>query len=177
MLRYFSPGMVLALFACCAFAAEDVATAVVATVKTVDKGTKTVVVKTGEGTEHTFRFIGRTVAHGAEATAKGSKDAFEGMKEGDEVVVHYTVKGTVKTAQEVDHIGKDGMKMTVVVVKGVDRGAKTVAVKTADGAEETYRLTDHAVRETGKGLKEGGKVTIYYTEEGGKKIAHFFKES
>ena len=80
MLRYFGPGMVLALFACCAFAADDVASAVVATVKTVDKGTKTVVVKTGEGTEHTFRFIGRTVAHGAEATAKGSKDAFEGMK-------------------------------------------------------------------------------------------------
>jgi hypothetical protein len=26
-------------------------------------------------------------------------------------------------------------------------------------------------------LDKAGKVTIYYTEEGGKKIAHFFKES
>ncbi len=41
------------------------------------------------------------------------------MKEGDEVVVHYTVKGTEKTAQEVDHVGKDGMKATVVAVKSV----------------------------------------------------------
>ena len=49
-----------------------------------------------EGTEHTFHFIGKTVAHGAEATAKGSKDAFEGMKEGDDVIVHYTVKGSRK---------------------------------------------------------------------------------
>jgi len=167
----------LALFACAGFAAEDVATAVVATVKAVDKGTKTVVVKTGEGTEHTFRFISRTVEHGAEATARGSKDAFEGMKEGDEVIVHYTVKGAVKTADEVDHIGKGGLKMTMVAVKAVDHGAKTVVVKTGEGAEETYHLTGRAVRETGKGLKEGGKVTIYYTEEGGKKIAHFFKES
>jgi hypothetical protein len=110
MCRYLGSGMVLALLAYGAFAAEDVASAVVGTVKAVDKGTKTAVVKTAEGTEHTIHFVGKTVAHGAEATAKGSKDAFEGMKEGDEVVVHYTVKGTVKTAKEVDHIGKDGMK-------------------------------------------------------------------
>ena len=132
------------LFACGAFAADDVATAVVGTVKTVDKGTKTVVVKTADGTEHTFHFVGKTVAHGAEATAKGSKDAFHGMKEGDEVVVHYTVKGAVKTAKEVDHVGKDGLKTSVVAVKSVDHGAKTVTVKTAEGGEETYHLTDRS---------------------------------
>lgn len=176
MRRYLSCGLVLALFACGAFAADDVASAVAGTVKAVDKGTKTVVVKTAEGTEHTFHFVGRTVAHGAEATAKGSKDAFEGMKEGDEVVVHYTVKGTVKTADEVDHLGKDGLKVSVVAVKSVDHAAKTVTVKTAEGGEEVYHLTDKAVHETGKGLKTGGKVTIYYTEDAGKKIAHYFKE-
>jgi hypothetical protein len=164
-------------FAAAALSAQDVASAVVGTVKAVDKGTKTAVVKTAEGTEHTFHFVGRTVAHGAEATAKGSKDAFQEMKEGDEVVVHYTVKGTEKTAVEVDHLGKDGLKMSVVAVKSVDHGAKTVTGKTAEGAEETYHLTDHAVRETGKGLKEGGKTTVYYTEEAGKKIAHYFKEN
>jgi hypothetical protein len=168
-------GLVLALFACSAFGADDVASAVTGTVKTVDKATKTVVVKAADGTEHTFHFIGRTVAHGAEATASGTKDAFSGMKEGDEVAVHYAEKGAVKTAQEVDHIGKDGMKMTVVAVKSVDRAAKTVTVKTAEGAEETYHLTASASRETAKGLDKAGKVTIYYTEESGKKIAHFFR--
>jgi len=59
-------------------------------------------------------------------------------------------------------------------VKSVDHAAKTVTVK-RDGAEETYHLTDDAVRETGKGLDKAGKVTVYYTEEGGKKIAHFFR--
>src|SRR5271170_6032682 len=130
----FALGLVCGLVACTVFAADDVSSAVVATVKTVDKGTKTVVVKTADGTEHTFHFVGKTVAHGAEATAKGSKDAFEGMKEGDEVVVHYTVKGTVKTAKEVDHLGKDGLKMSEVTVKSVDHAGKVVTVKTAEGA-------------------------------------------
>ena len=67
--------------------------------------------------------------------------------------------------------------MTEVSVKSVDHAAKTVTVKTAEGAEETYHMTAKAVRETGKGLDKGGKVTIYYTEEGGKKIGHFFKAS
>jgi hypothetical protein len=177
MRSYLICGLLCGLFAGGAFAADDVASAVVATVKTVDKGTKTVVVKTGEGTEHTFHFVGRTVAHGAEATAKGSKDAFEGMKEGDEVVVHYTVKGAEKTAEEVDHVGKDGVKAGEVTVKSVDHAAKTVTVKTAAGAEETYHLTGRAVKETGKGLDKGGKVTVYYTEDAGKKVAHFFKQS
>jgi hypothetical protein len=176
MRRYLGSSMVLAFLACSTLAAQDVSTAVVGTVKAVDKGAKTVVVKTGEGTEHTFHFIGRTIAHGAEATAKGSKDAFEGVKEGDEVVVHYTVKGADKTAMEVDHLGKDGLKASVVAVKSVDHAAKTVTVKTAEGGEEVYHLTDQAAKETGKGLKTGAKTTIYYTEDGGKKVAHYFKE-
>ena len=167
--------LLLSVFAFGASAAGDVVTAVAGTVKTVDKAGKTVVVKVGDGSEQTFHFVGKTVAHGSEAVAGGTKDAFLGIKEGDVVVVHYTVKGAIKTADEVDHVGKDGMKMTVAVVKSVDHGAKTVTVKTEAGAEDTYHLTAAATRETGKGLDKSGKVTIYYTEEGGKKIAHFFK--
>jgi hypothetical protein len=175
--KYGSATLMFAFFVVSAFAADDVDSAVVASVKTIDRGAKTAVVKTKDGTEATIHFTGRTVAHGAEATAKGTKDAFEGVKEGDDVIIHYTEKGGVKTAQEVDHVGKDGMKATVVAVKSVDHAAKTVTVETGKGAEETYHLTDRAVVETGKGLEKGGKVTVYYTEDAGKKIAHFFKEN
>lgn len=176
-MRNFLGAVVCGLMALSAFAAQDVSSAVVATVKTVDKGTKTVVVKSADGTEHTFHFIGRTVAHGAVATAKGSKDAFAGMQEGDEVIVHYSEKGAVKTAEVVDHIGKDGLKASEVTVIHVDHGAKIVTVKTAEGAEETYHVTAREAKDMGKGLDKGGKVTVYYTEESGKKIAHFFKQS
>src|SRR5579862_2462550 len=132
MRGYWICGFVCAFCTFAAFAADDVATAVVATVKTVDKGTKTVVVKTADGTEQTFHFLGRTIAHGAKATAHGSKDAFEGMKEGDEVVVHYSEKGAVKTAKEVDHVGEGGLKAAEVTVKSVGRGGKFVVVKTGE---------------------------------------------
>src|ERR1700675_2194258 len=128
------------LFGLMAFAAQDVVSAVEGTVKKVDAGTKTVVVNTANGAEHTFHFVGRTAVHGTEATAKGAKDAFHGLKEGSEVAVHYTAKGGRETAEEVDHIGKDGLKTTEGTVSHIDRGAKTIAVKTADGTEETYRL-------------------------------------
>jgi hypothetical protein len=167
---------IVALVSCSAFAADDVVSAVSGTVKAIDKGAKTVVVKTADGTEQTFHFVGRTVAHGAEATAKGSKDAFLAMKEGDEVIVHYTVKGADKTAEEVDHVGKAGLHESQVAVKSVDRAAKTVTVKTEQGGEETYQLTAHAADETGKSLNKAGKVTVYYSTEAGKKVVHFFKQ-
>jgi hypothetical protein len=175
MRKCFAVTFVVAIFASGAFAADDVSSAVVATVKTVDRGAKTAVVKTKDGTESTIRFTGRTVSHGAEATAKGTRDAFEGVKEGDDVIVHYTEKAGVKTADEVDHVGKAGLKMSEAAVKSVDRGAKTVTVKTADGVEATYQASDRTVKEAGKGLENGGKVTVYYTEDAGKKVAHFFK--
>jgi hypothetical protein len=177
MKRALRSGLVLALFAGSAFAAQDVVSAVEGTVNAVDKAAKTVAVKTADGTVLTVHFIGRTIEHGADATANGVKDAFLSMKEGDEVVVHYTEKGAVKTAQEVDHIGKEGLKTSEGAVKSVDRGAKTVTLKTADGAEDTYHLTADATRETAKGLDKAGKVTVYYSEEGGRRVAHFFKAS
>jgi VCBS repeat-containing protein len=173
--------LALAAFAAMSFAADDVATAVEGVVKKTDAATKTAVVKTADGTEHTFHFVKKTTVHGADDTAAGTKDAFHGLKEGSEVVVHYTTKGTEKTASEVDKVGKDGLKSTEGTITHVDHAAKTVAIKTADGTEETYHMTAHAAKEGGldiaKGTEKAAKVTVYYTEEAGHKVAHFFKSS
>jgi len=160
-----------------AFAAEDVVTAVVGTVKKVDAGTKTVVVATADGTEHTVHFVKKTAVHGWDASETGAKDGMHGVKEGSHVVVHYTEKGSVKTAQEVDKVGEGGLKVVEGTPGAIDKGAKTIAVKTADGAEVTYAATDRALAEAAKVTKNGAKATFYYTEEGGKKVVHFFKGS
>lgn len=162
-------------------AADDVVTAVEGTVKKVNAGTKTVVVATADGTEHTVHFTSKTAVHGWDATDAAAKDGMHGVKEGSHVVVHYTAKGAVKTAQEVDRVGDGGLKVGEGTVSKIDRGAKTIAVKTADGTEATYRMTDHAVvdagKDVGKGVEKASKVTVYYTEEGGKKVVHFFKNN
>jgi len=181
MIRYAGSVVVLLSLSLAAIAADDVVSAVSGTVKKVDSAAKTIVVKTADGAEHTFHFVGRTAVHGAEKTGEALKDAFHGVKEGSEVAVHYTAKGTEETAEEVDNIGKDGLKATEGTVSRMGSGGKTIVVKTADGTEQTYRFASHAVGKAGKDIAEGteksAKVTVYYTEKGGEKVAHFFKKA
>jgi hypothetical protein len=153
-------------------ATEDVVTAVHGTITKLDSMSKTFVVKTKDGTEHTVHFTERTAVWGADKTADGAKDAFKGLSEGSEVVVHYTVKGADKSATEVDRVGKDGLKSVDGTVEKVGADGKTVVVKTADGTEHTF---DVAGRDTADAAKKAGKATVYYTEAGGKKVAHFFE--
>ena len=171
----------LAVFAWQAQAVERRQGVIEGTVTKVDNAAKTIVVKTADGTEHTLHFVKRTAVHTADATAAGSKDALHGVKEGSEVAVHYTGKGAEDTAEEVDHLGKNGLKASEGTVTKIDRGAKTVTVKTVNGTEETYKMSESAAKDTGKdvaeGTKEGAKATVYYTEEGGKRVAHFFKKA
>lgn len=72
-------------------------------VKHVDKGTKTMVVKAADGSEHTIKWTGKT-------TWEGSKDAGKGVEEGAKVSVKYTEKGGEKTAVGVKHLAKDVAK-------------------------------------------------------------------
>ncbi len=157
------------------FAVEPV-TAVHGTVSKIDAGSKTVAIKTKDGTVTTLHWAGKTTVHGTEAGAKGT---FKGLKEGSEVVAHYTDKGADKTAVEVDNVGKDGLKETEGTVTDIDRGSKTLAVKTADGSVQTFKMADHASEDAGKDVghatEKSAKVTVYYTEDAGKKVAHFFE--
>jgi hypothetical protein len=172
--------LALLLLSAFAWAAQDVVSAVHGSIIKLDSATKTAVVRTKDGVEHSVKFVDQTTVHGAEATAMGGKDVFHGLKEGSEVVVHYTAKGTEKTAVEVDNVGKDGIKSVDGTITHVDHAGKTMAVKTADGTEDTFRLSDHAASDAGKDIAKGTekttKVTVYYTEEAGKKVAHFFEK-
>lgn len=165
--------LTIPVFSCLAV---EAVTAVHGTVSKIDSAAKTIAVKTKDGTEHTLHFLDKTVVHGTEV---GAKDTFKGVKEGSEVVAHYTVKGSEKTAVEVDRVGKDGLKESEGAVSEIDRGTKTIAIKTADGTVQTFKMADHATedagKEAGKATVKSAKVTVYYTEEAGKKIAHFFE--
>ncbi|MFZ0421178.1 MAG: hypothetical protein WAM04_23965 [Candidatus Sulfotelmatobacter sp.] len=171
--------LVLLLLTAFGWAAQDVVGAVHGTIVKLDSATKTAVVKSKDGTEQSLKFVDKTTVHGGEATATGTKDAFHGLTEGTEVVAHYTTAGTEKTAVEVDRVGKDGIKSMDGTIMHIDRAGKTLAVKTADGTEDTFRLTDHAAADAGrdiaKGSEKSAKVTVYYTEQAGKKVAHFFE--
>ena len=78
---------------------EDVVHVVKGVVKSVDKDSKTMVVKTTDGTEHTIKWTDKT-------TMEGAKGAGEGIAEGSKVSVKYTEKGGEKTAVGVKDLSK-----------------------------------------------------------------------
>ncbi|HYL65023.1 MAG TPA: hypothetical protein VE077_20610 [Candidatus Methylomirabilis sp.] len=168
------------LFLFAAFADNAVVTAVRGTITKIDAASKTIAVKTADGTEHTLHFVSSTAVHGAQATATGATDAFHGLTEGSEVVAHYTVKGSEETAVEVDNVGKGGLHAVDGSVSKVSADGKTVVVKAADGTEQTFHVVGHdttaSAKQIGKAADTSAKYTVYYTEAAGKKVAHFFQK-
>jgi Cu/Ag efflux protein CusF len=98
--------VVLSLFAFATLAvltnasAQDVVHIVSGAVKHVDKDSRKVIVKAGDGTEHTIKWTGKT-------TWRGTKDGGEEIKEGSQLTVRYTEKAGEKTAVGIEDIGKD----------------------------------------------------------------------
>lgn len=99
----------------CSFA-QGVAHAISGVVKSVDKGTKTFIVKTADGTEHTIKWTDNTAVKGAKdagkGVEKGSADTYMAGKEGAKVSVKYTEEGGEKTAVGI----KDASKSTAKAV-------------------------------------------------------------
>ena len=86
-----------------ALAQDDAVHAISGIVKHVDKGTKTVVVKAADGTEHTIKWTDKT-------TWEGTKESGKGIKEGSKLSVKYTEDAGEKTAVGVKDISKDAAK-------------------------------------------------------------------
>ena len=78
---------------------EDVVHMVKGVVKSVDKDSKTMVVKASDGTEHTIKWTDKT-------TMEGIKDTGEGIAAGTKVSVKYTEKAGEKTAVGIKAAGK-----------------------------------------------------------------------
>ena len=72
-------------------------------VKHVDRDSRKVIVKAGDGTEHTIKWTGKTTWH-------GTKLGGEEIKEGSQLSVRYTEKAGEKTAVGVEDIGRDTKK-------------------------------------------------------------------
>lgn len=182
------------IFLVCALAltssayAQDAIHAVVGAVTKVDKTTKTLAIKTADGSEQVFKYTERTAIRDSRATSKAAKmgalDTYFAGRDGARVVVRYMGKGADQTATVVEDFGKDTLKGGKATVTKVDRAARTVSVRTEDGAEHTFQLGSQAIVETDHGVvrgsryafKEGDKVIVHYTESEGGKVVHFFKK-
>jgi hypothetical protein len=166
-LGYFAACAMLTMGIC---VAQDLVNVILGTIQKVDTNTKTIVVKTADGTEHTIKVMDA-------ATVKGTKDGFDGLREGTQIVARTTGKGADETAMEVGKISEDGFKATDGTVERFDKDTKTIVVKDVHGAKKTFALGGKALEDAGKAtgarIAKGTIVTVYHTEEGEEKVAYF----
>jgi len=169
--------------------AQHVTHAISGALTKVDAGAKTIAVKTADGSEEVFKYTDKTMVRDAKAGEDAAKtvavETYMAGKEGTHVVVRYVGKGTEKTAIGIKDFGKDTLKVSKGTVTKVDHAAHTIAVKTEDGTEVTYRLTKDAVVDTERGVVEGAKFTakegdhvvVHYSEDAEHKVVHFLKHA
>jgi Cu/Ag efflux protein CusF len=160
-------------------------------VESVDPANGTITVKSDDGAMHTVKLTKSTKVGGLEGdvkaigdgTAELGKDIWKDTKKGAHVVVQYTEDGAEKSAQIVVHGWDSSVKTSKGVIKKIDKEARTVTVKTKDGAEHVYDVTKDATvtvakkiakagEATGNAIKEGSEATFHFVEQGGKKVTH-----
>lgn len=154
-------------------------------VKSFYRAANTVVVATLDGVEHVYHFTKDLVVHGGKGTGA---DALAGLREGATVVVHYTVNGAPGAAKgpgsgqgavatEIDRIGDEGLTVAEGTVTRIDRRQKQITIRFDNGKTETLKLTDRAAEEAGPDIGEAAKVVVYYRDEAGQQVAHYFKKA
>lgn len=140
------------------------------------RGVNTLVVTTVDGVQHVYRFAKGLVVHGGKGTGV---EALDTLHEGATVVVHYRIEGAEQTVEEIDRVADEGLKVTEGVVVRLNRRRREITLKFGDGTTETLRLTDRAASEAEEDIGPGGstRVTVYYSDESGRKVAHYFKKT
>lgn len=137
-----------------------------ATIKAERKAANKLIVETEDGVEHIYQAAKGLVVH------RGT-DPLLGLKPGTTVIVHYTAEDT---AQEIDRVGLDGSSTAEGVATKIDRGKNEITIRYDDGTIEKLKLTDRAAADVGKNIGQDTRIVVYYSDEAGGKVTHYFKK-
>jgi len=73
------------------------------------------------------------------------------------------------------------LKVTEGTVTNINRRRRQITIRFDDKTTETLQLTERAARDVGHELEgpaaQAGRVTVYYADEGGQKVAHYFRKA
>lgn len=180
--KLFFVGLLILVSGATAFAqtsAEETST--VGTIESIDPETKIIKVKSNGDLVTAFKWAGKATAHGIKEGAIWTANA---SHIGATVAVRSVKIAGVDTVKGIEWFGQGTAKVVEGTVRYIGKTGKKVGITIADGAEEVYQVSEHAVVKTAKatyhGAKfvaqetaKGTKATIHFFERDGKKVAHF----
>jgi len=141
------------------------------TMKAFYRAANTVVVTTMDGVEHVYHFTKNLIVHGGKSPGV---DALAELSEGTPIVIHRAVNEEQASAEEIDVLGYEGLKISEGRVIHIDRRKKEITIRYGNGSTETLQLTTRAAAETAAEAEgQAAQIVIYYADEEGHKVAHY----
>jgi hypothetical protein len=154
------------------------ATGTVALQGTIDQeygAANTVIVKTSDGVRHLLHATKGVLVHGGQGTGE---DALRGLAVGTPVAVHYSAVDGNNVLREVDALDEDGLRTTEGTINRVDRRGHQITIRFDNGTVETLQLSEGAATSLGhtaNDVPDTGRIVVYYTDESGKRVVHYFR--
>jgi hypothetical protein len=121
-----------------------------------------------------FHLNGKAVPPGDAA----GEEALGGLKKGTRVVVHYAPEGENLAVEATGRRGHEALKQMAGSVTAVNLGDRTISVRLADDSRQTLRLSDRAaadVKDLDRAGESAANVIVYYRNEAGQRVAHYFE--
>lgn len=141
------------------------------TIENIDSTANTITVKLFDGTDKTFQLARRVMVNGRQETRSRAESALTAQ---ERAVIYYTDKGGDEMAVDVESLGHAMRKTVTGTLTSADKDKRTIVLRT-NGKDETFRVQNDAVIETGDGVmtfaqfepQTGAQITLHYEDPGG----------
>lgn len=138
-------------------------------IENIDSAANTITVRLSDGTDKTLRLAKRLRVNGREEATDRAESALTVQ---ERAVIYYKGNGPDETAVEVEALNHVMPKTVMGTLISVNKDRKTLVLRTADGKEETFRVQNDAVIETGDNVmtfdrfepQSGMQITLHYDD-------------
>jgi len=142
---------------------------VLGTIENIDSGANTITVRLADGTDKTLPLAKRLTVNGREEARSRAESALTAQ---ERAVIYYANIGGGETAVDVESVNHAMRKAVTGTLISASKDDQTLALRTANGKDETFRVQNDAVIETGDGVmifaqfepQAGAQVTLHYDD-------------
>lgn len=141
-------------------------------IENIDSTTNTITVKLSDGTDKTLQLAKRLTINGREETRSRAESALTAQ---ERAVIYYANKDGGDTAVDLESLNHLMPRAVTGTLISANKDSKTVVLRTAGGKEESFRVQNDAVIETGDGVmmfaqfepQSDELVTLHYKDPEG----------